>query len=430
MIADVDVAVLGAGIAGLSTSHHLGHGRCRVFEAESYAGGHTLSRQVDGFVWDDGPHLSFTKDEYVRELLAESVGGDYREFGVSVTNYFRGSWITHPAQVNLHEVPEPLRTECVKSFLESRGRTEGAPDNYEQWLHQAFGPVFAETFPAAYTRKYWTREPRDLSTDWVSARVYSPKVEEVLRGAAAPLDYETHYITVARYPNKGGFARYLHLFLHGAQISFGHRVERIDVANRRLYFGNGTEVAYRELVSTIPLPTFIACCLDAPGEIREAAAALRCTDLLLVEVAARHPRRRDEHWMYVYDEDKYSTRINFTEGLAPANAPAGMTGLQVEVYGSPERPLDPAEVVAESVVDELVEMGLVDDADAVANVQTRHVPWANVIFDHQRAGALATLEPYLDRMGVHRAGRFAEWAYFWTDDCILSGRRIAEDLRA
>jgi hypothetical protein len=27
------------------------------------------------------------------------------------------------------------------------------------------------------------------------------------------------------------------------------------------------------------------------------------------------------------------------------------------------------------------------------------------------------------------AGRFAQWKYFWTDDCVLRGRQLAEAAR-
>ena len=40
------------------------------------------------------------------------------------------------------------------------------PQNYGEWLHLAF-KVFAENFPYAYTRKYWTVDPVELTTDWV-----------------------------------------------------------------------------------------------------------------------------------------------------------------------------------------------------------------------------------------------------------------------
>jgi protoporphyrinogen oxidase len=423
------VVILGAGVAGLSTSFHLGHRDAVIFEAQHHYGGHVTSSVRDGFTWDDGPHISFTTNEYVRELFADSVHGEYEKLDIRATNYFRGNWIEHPAQTHLYQVPEPLRSQCLTSFLESLPE-EGHPEptNYREWLHQAMGPVFAETFPAAYTRKYWTTDPSNLDVDWIGIRVLRPTVDEVMEGAKASLDRSTYYVATrdSRYPSRGGFWAYTHRLARGANISYGKRIERIDFGRRWLGFSDGTEAEYELLVSTIPLPTLIAAAEDAPPDVSEAASLLRCTNFLYVEVAAAHPTKREEFWVYVYDEDKLSTRISFTEKFSPNNAPKGMTGIQVEVYGSPYRPLPSDRVeVGRRVIDELIEMGLVEGPNSVVSVNVKFVPWGNVIFDLDRRAALAEVDGYLNRMGVLRAGRFGEWKYLMTDACVLSGRRAA-----
>ena len=350
-------------------------------------------RSRDGFTWDDGPHISFTGNEYVRELFAESVGGAYEECPIHPSNWFRGHWIEHPAQTHLYQVPEPLRTECLDSFLASRDLT-GEPANYQEWLHQSMGPVFAETFPAAYTRKYWTTDPSNLDTDWIGTRVLKPDVDDVVNGAKGPLPRPTYYVAGrdARYPSRGGFMGYTHHMAEGADIRYGKRLERIDLGARRMSFRDGSTATYERLVSTIPLPVLVAASTDAPDDVRDAATVLRCTNFLRVDVAAKHPTRREELWMYVYDEDKLSVRISITENFAPSNAPPGRTGIQVEVYGSEYRavPTDHDEV-RRRVVDELVEMGLVDAPDAVESVNVTFVPQGNPIFDLQRRDAMRTI---------------------------------------
>jgi protoporphyrinogen oxidase len=322
-----------------------------------------------------------------------------------------------------------LRTRCLESFIETASEDGHAePTNYREWLHQAMGPVFAETFPAAYTRKYWTTDPGNLDVDWIGIRILRPTVEEVVEGAEGPLGRSTYYVASrdSRYPSSGGFWAYTHRLARGANISYGNRVERVDLGRRWLGFSDGSEAEYEVLVSTIPLPALIAAAEDAPHGVREAASVLRCTNFLYVQVTAAHPTKREEFWVYVYDEDKLSTRISFTERFSANNAPAGMTGIQVEVYGSPYRPL-PADhqEVGRRVTNELIEMGLVEGPDAVRSVDVKFVPWGNVIFDLDRRVALAEVDAYLDRMGVLRAGRFAEWKYLMTDACVLSGRRVA-----
>ena len=103
---DVDTAILGAGLAGLGASYHLGHPNSVIFEAKAHYGGHLFSWQRNGFTWDDGPHISFTMNP-VKDLLAECVNGEYEEVEIKATNYFKGHWIDHPAQTSLWQIPEP-----------------------------------------------------------------------------------------------------------------------------------------------------------------------------------------------------------------------------------------------------------------------------------------------------------------------------------
>jgi protoporphyrinogen oxidase len=428
---DVRFAILGAGLSGLSTSYHLDHRDAVIFEATDRYAGHIYSEVVDGFTWDDGPHVSFTTNEYVKSLFADCVDGDYEVIDTKVSNYYQGHWINHPAQTNLFQVPEPLRTRCLESFLASRDDGKGPPQNYEQWLHQAMGPVFADTFPAAYTRKYWTTQPSNLDTDWVGNRVLKPDVDEVINGAKGLTRRTTsHYLAKkeSRYPSRGGFYSYTHKLAAGAAISYRSKMERVNFSRRWMGFSNGSEARFGRLVSTIPIPKLIAASEDAPASVRDAAGLLTCTEFLRVDVAVDHPARRDETWMYVYDEEKLSTRISVIERFSPNNAPPGKSGIQVEVYGSEYRalPADHSDV-KRRVTEELLEMGLVDDPSAVRSINVKYVPQGNPIFDLNRRAAMAEIGDYLDRVGVLRVGRYGQWMYLMTDACVISGRKAANE---
>jgi protoporphyrinogen oxidase len=443
--------IIGAGLAGLSASYHFGHDCCVVLERTHRPFGHIGSVQRHNFTWDEGPHVSFTKNNYVRELFASSLEGEYREFDVKVSNYYRGSWIDHPAQVSLHQVPEPLRTKCLESFLKSRQENSEIgrpPVNYQQWLEKAFGPVFANTFPSAYTRKYWTREPRDLAVSWVGERILYPDIEDVLTGAQRPLGRNANYITTVRYPKNGGFQQFARGLASGADLRFGVEPVRIDLVERRIWLSDGSEMSYKRLVSTIPLPVFLKLLPERPACVEEAQRQLLCSELRLVNVTAGHASRRPETWFYIYDEDKLSTRVNLTEHLSPFNAPEGATGVQVEVYASRHRPFHLSkDEMAKQVQRELTEIGVIDSS-CVLGCTLVEVPWANVIFDHETRPSLECIWSWLEQFGLEResgdttpltnwsqvpdrvgslafAGRYAQWKYYWTDDCVLRGRVLA-----
>jgi protoporphyrinogen oxidase len=182
---------------------------------------------------------------------------------------------------------------------------------------------------------------------------------------------------------------------------------------------------------TVPLPVLFRCAEDAPDNVCEAAEQLQTTKLWLVDVTARHPSKLKHHWVYIYDEDKLGTRITITENLSPHNAPEGCTGMSVEVCGSKARPLPTdRDETARKVKNELVEMGLLESIEAVTSTNVRYVPWGQVIYDHNRKSALQTVNTFLDSMGVARVGRYAEWKYAMTHDCVLKAKHEAERLLA
>jgi len=86
----IPVAILGSGMAGLGAAHHLREcGRAGViFEKKSYPGGHTMSHKRDGFVFDEGPHVSFTRDERLRGMFEQAVGRELLKINAYIDNYW------------------------------------------------------------------------------------------------------------------------------------------------------------------------------------------------------------------------------------------------------------------------------------------------------------------------------------------------------
>jgi len=446
--------ILGAGISGLSTSYHVGHKDCVILEKKSHPYGLLHTDTNNGFYWDKGPHVSFTKHEYVKKMFADSVNGEYEEHKVNPTSYFSGTWIDHPVQTNLYQVNEEIREDCVQSFLEKRQtQTDNSqkPQNYREWLEDALGEKITDTFFTPYTRKYWTTEPENLTTDWIGPRIFNPKIEDVLDGAKHKLDKSSHYITTIRYPSQGGYQSFANFLTKDANILLNHSVVKIDLQEKTVYCQNGEEFTFENLVSTIPLPIFVHSLTNASNEVKQAADKLACSQMLLVNVEVPCPVTRNEHWMYVYDSDKISARITLTEKLSNNNTPSDSSGIQVEVYFSRYKPYqNNPEEIGQKVVGELFQMGIIPNSDALKNSKwsTKWVPYANIIFDHNRKVALNEIFTFLEPYGFLRrpdeldaltdwtqnpakkegslilVGRFGEWKYYWSDDCLLAGKLV------
>ena len=187
-----EIAILGAGMAGFGAAHQLREEGLEpvIYEQNSYSGGHTASFKHQGFIFDDGPHISFTQNERIQELFAESVNHEYEVIQNRVNNYWKGHWIKHPAQCNLYGLPTDLNVAILRDFIaaqELRSEITEPFTHYADWLVAKFGRTFAETFPMEYGRKYHTTSAENMTTDWLGPRLYQPDLEEVLRGGARPL---------------------------------------------------------------------------------------------------------------------------------------------------------------------------------------------------------------------------------------------------
>lgn len=427
-----NVVVLGSGMGGYGAAHRLhAEGIMPVmYDKNSYYGGHTTSVQYEtGFIFDVGPHISFTKDPRIQDLYAESVDQRYESLEIKLTNYWQGHWPLHPVQLHLHGLPEETVVKVINDFVEERQRPERPVNNYADWLYASYGKTFAENFPMKYTRKYHTTPAENMSTDWLGPRMYRPDLEEMLRGAlSAAAPAHAHYVTNFRYPSDGGFNRYLKKFLPMGNLKLNHELISIDPRAHHLTFANGVVAPYDSLVSSVPLPDLIRMIQGAPSDVVDASRRLACSTCILVNIGVDREDISSAHMTYFYDEDICFTRLGFPHMLSSRNAPSGAGSIQAEVYfsdkykpfsGTPEDWIEP-------VIRDLRKCGLLRDSDTILSRKAMFLKYANIIFDLERADALKTVEGYLDDLGIARCGRYGEWGYLWTDDAFKSGELAAE----
>ena len=426
------VAVLGTGVAGLGAARRLSELGLpfALYDEKAYIGGHTATFSFgNGFSFDEGPHVSFTKNPRFQSLLAENVGHRVRNVDALINNYWKGHWIQHPAQLNLHGLPTDLVVNIVKDLVERRSKPGASVENYEDWLIEAFGETFARTFPIPYNIKYQTTEPCNLVTEWLGPRMYRPEVEEVLRGALAPQSRNVHYVSEFRYPEAGGFQAFVVPFANGHDVHLEHRLAELDPTAKTLRFENGHEVRYSAVISSIPLPTLIPLVTGVPDNVKEAARALSYSSVVIVNIGVDRSDLSDAHISYVYDSDIVFARLNFPHMLSPWNAPSGAGSVQAEIYFSRYRPLRvPAKQLIEPVVVDLRRCGILREDDVVLHCSAHLVPFANVIYDFDREAALSEVHGFLDEVGVRYCGRYGDWNHTWTDEAFESGERAAEKI--
>jgi protoporphyrinogen oxidase len=427
---DKGYVILGGGMAGFGAANTLfDRGiQAKLYEKRPRPGGLTSSfTSGDGFIFDEGVHISFAKSDRVKGLFAESAEQNYQTGNVYCNNYWKGHWIKHPAQVNLYGLPSDLVVNCIKDFIEARQIDNPIIRNYEDWLMAAYGPTFANTFPMVYTRKYHTTGAANMSTDWLGPRLYRPTLEEVLKGALEYEPLDVFYVSEFRYPTDGGFESFIKGFYEKAQVHCNHELVAIDLRDKKLSFRNGTTAFFERLISSLPLPILVPLIKDVPDEVRHAAERLACTQVVVVNIGVNRPIVTKPQWSYFYDEDIPFSRVSYRDNLSPRTTPPGCGAMQAEIYFSQKyRPLDghPKQWI-EPTIDALMKCGLLESREEIIHQSAIMLPFGNIIFDLERKQAVETVHGYLDEVGIGYCGRFGQWGYIWTDAAFISGERAA-----
>lgn len=425
------IAILGSGMAGSGAVHRL-HTEglsSTMYEMKSHHGGHTSSYKFDeGFIFDEGPHVSFTKNERIQNLFAANVNQEYEIIQTQVNNYWQGHWIKHPAQCNLYGLPQDLVVEILKDFIHAQHHDYGEIHNYADWLIASFGKTFAKTYPMEYGWKYHTTTADNMSTDWLGPRLYRPSLDEVLNGVLSPKTPDVHYISHFRYPTHNGFVSYLDPYPEKTDLHLNHKLVKLDPKAKELHFANGVITDYEQVISSIPLPDLIPMIAGVPEDVLEASQTLACTTCVVVSIGLDREDISPAHWSYFYDRDFIFTRLSFPHMLSPKTVPPGAGSIQAELYYSSKyKPLDrsPQDCIEPTIAD-LKRCGLIREEDKILFTHAMLIPYANVIFDLDRADAIAKVHGYLDDIGVAYCGRYGDWGYMWTDESFISGEKAAQ----
>ena len=70
-------------------------------------------------------------------------------------------------------------------------------------------------------------------------------------------------------------------------------------------------------------------------------------------------------------------------------------------------------------------MGVIEEKNIVVK-DIRVVKYANVTFDKHIYKNRKIVHDYLNNKDIHYIGRYGEWAYIWSDQAFLTGKKVAE----
>jgi protoporphyrinogen oxidase len=424
---EAKVVILGGGLTGISAAYHLKR-PWLLLEKEERLGGHARTDRTRGFCFDKTGHWLHLRDPRIQALVAALLPDQLVPVARKARVFSHGVLTRYPFQANLHGLPPEVVSECLLGFIAAQAAPPPAPPrNFEEFCLQKFGAGISRHFMVPYNHKIWGVHPREITSEWCSRFVPLPRLEDVVKGAVGDVPSELGYNISFLYPSEGGIetlTRALVARLAGGEVVTGADPERIDLRARTLTVG-GEVIPYRALVASIPMPELVRRLADAPREVADAAARLRCTPVRYLNVATRRPPQADFHWIYVPEEKYPFYRVGIYTNAVPKMAPPGHGSMYVELADRSPRPLDE---LLPDVAAGLTAAGVLAGPEDILFAELKELKYAYVVFDDAYYASVATITSFLEAHDVYPRGRYGAWIYNSMEDSMLAGLEVAERL--
>ncbi len=431
-----NVLIVGAGVAGLTAGYQLSQQgtAVTVVEKEDRVGGLSRSFAYGDFIFDVGPHRFHTDDpevlRFIRMVLADDLTVIPRSSGV----YYFGRYHDWPLKLStVFKLPPAVTLRVARDLLRRRRRT-GA--SFEDYIVTMYGSTLYESFFKVYTEKFLKHDPSGIHSDWAKAgidravidrRMQANTLLSLIRKTLLPAPVTTEFL----YPTRGGiglFAERLagEIRRNRGEIVLNSEVRAIRSGRKRLEevtLSDGRNLRPDLIIWTAPI--HLLCRLLDVEEPQ-----LRYLSALLYNAEVEGEPPFPYQWCYYGQKEVVFNRISIPKNFYPGTAPAGMTGVGLEVtcmegdetWNDPERLLRP-------VAEDMVRVGLVAEAARVGKIHVERIPNVYPIYELDYLRPLQRILNHLSYLGnLLLLGRTGTFWYNNMDHSIAAGLDAAEDI--
>ena len=418
--------VLGTGISGLSAQKSLLENGLAVesYESNPLAGGLTKSLYNGDFTFDHTGHLLHLAKHNTPEDLLHNTNNNLwlnikRKAGIFIDDRI----IPAPFQYNVGSLSNELKSYCIETF-ESRNKIDN-PKNLDEYFETNFGEGINKLFLTPYNEKLYDEPISSFSLETISRFFPKPDDELIRKGFVSKTSDDSGYNSRFWYPEKKGIQLLVDALTKDLDINLNKRVEKIDLGSKNIII-NGKEYSYENLVSSIPLKTFIE--LTDDKSLHDLASNLSISSTKVLNIGySNMPDKRfhDYHWIY-FPEKKYKFhRIGFYSNFSKLAAPKDCTSLYVEIGYSNE--------ISSFKQDEII-----SDLEKIGVLRKQNIECVNefsmndsyVKFLHGSKESSEKIIKSLENIGVYKIGRYGRWDYNSMEDSILDGIDVVNRIKS
>jgi len=395
----VDVAIIGAGPAGLTAAYQLtklGYSVTVIEKDPVYVGGISRTVECDGYRFDIGGHRFFSKSKEVVDLWNEILPDDFIERPRMSRIYYEGKFYSYPLRAfeALMNLGIWRSTLCMLSYARWKLFPHKEPKSFEQWVVNQFGHKLYSIFFKTYTEKVWGMPCDEMSADWAAQRIKGLSLgKAVLDGLKRSLGLNKRkndgmavktLLETFRYPRLGPGMMWEaardKVLAGGNQVLMGtalHQLSLDRVSNRwRVAARRGDEqlvINAGHVISSAPMRELAGRLHPVPATLGD-ALQLNYRDFLTVALIIRSDDLFPDNWIYIHDPRVKVGRVQNFRSWSPEMVPdetCACVGLEYFCFeGDGLWSSSDAELIA-LATEELAQLGLADPASVVGGAVVR-----------------------------------------------------------
>jgi protoporphyrinogen oxidase len=455
----VDVAIIGAGPAGLTAGYLLtkaGLSVAIIEQDKTYVGGISRTVEHEGYRFDIGGHRFFSKSQQVVDLWNEILPDDFIQRPRMSRIYYEGKFYSYPLRAfealwNLGIVRSTL---CMVSFAKAQVFPNKAVKSFEDWTVNQFGHKLYSIFFKTYTEKVWGMPCDEMSADWAAQRIKGLSLwGAVVDGLKRSLGLNKRpndgmqtktLLETFRYPRLGpgmmwDAARDKVLATGKGEVLMGHSLKQLASDGNggwrmtASHDGGEVTVRARHAISSAPLRDLAARLHPLP-QTSLAAKQLRYRDFLTVALKIRSDDLFPDNWIYIHDSKVKVGRIQNFRSWSPEMVPEeGVACVGLEYFcfaGDGLWSMSDADLI-DLATRETAILGLVSAEQVIGGVVVRQEK-AYPVYDEDYAKHVAVLREELEGQHptLHLVGRNGMHRYNNQDHAMMTAMLTVENIKA
>ncbi len=462
-ILDVDVAIIGAGPAGLTAGYLLtkqGKTVAIIEKDETYVGGISRTVEHEGYRFDIGGHRFFSKSQQVVDLWNEILPDDFIQRPRMSRIYYEGKFYSYPLRAfeALGNLGILRSTACMLSYLRYKLFPIKDVKSFEDWTTNQFGKKLYSIFFKTYTEKVWGMPCDEMSADWAAQRIkglslWSAVTDGLKRSLGLnkkPNDgMETKtLLETFRYPRLGpgmmwDAARDQIVATGKGQVLMGHALDQLakigpndegfDWSMTAASKDGKVQIRARDVISSAPMRELSKRIHPLPQSSLQ-ADKLRYRDFLTVALMVKSDDLFPDNWIYIHDDRVQVGRVQNFRSWSPEMIPdedMACVGLEYFCFEGDGLWSSSDDDLVAQATREMEILGLCDPAKVVSGAVVRQEK-AYPVYDDDYEANVASMRHELEdaHPSLHLVGRNGMHRYNNQDHAMMTAMLTVENILA